>query len=147
MRISTKTAYGLRALLELALHQREGPIALKDIARRQELPLAYLERLIAPLVSAGIVRTKRGIRGGIYLVKEPGELKLSEVIRILEGSTAPLECVDDPNACSRADFCAARDLWREVKRAVDRVLTATTLQDLAERQRQKDQLKAAMYYI
>jgi Rrf2 family protein len=147
MKFSTKTAYGVRVLLDLALHQAEGPIPLKDVAHRQELPLAYLERLISPLVAAGIVRTKRGVGGGVYLARDPGELRLDEVVQVLEGSVAPLECVDDPNVCTRSNFCAVRDLWRELKEAMNRVLASTTLQDLVERQRQKDQLEAAMYYI
>ncbi len=147
MRFSTRTAYGVRVLLDLALHRAEEPIPLRDIAHRQELPLAYLERLISPLVAAGIVRTKRGVGGGVYLARDPSELRLDEVVGVLEGSLAPLECVDDPDACTRSSFCAARDLWREVREAMIRVLASTTLQDLVERQRQKDQLEAAMYYI
>ncbi len=147
MRFSTKTAYGVRVLLDLALHRAEEPIPLRDIAQRQDLPLAYLERLISPLVAAGIVRTKRGVGGGVYLARDPSELRLDEVVGVLEGSLAPLECVDDPESCTRSNFCAVRDLWREVREAVTRVLAATTLQDLVERQKEKDQLEAAMYYI
>ncbi|MGY4707494.1 RrF2 family transcriptional regulator [Candidatus Bipolaricaulota sp. J31] len=147
MRFSTKTAYGVRVLLDLALHRAEEPIPLRDIAQRQDLPLAYLERLVSPLVAAGIVRTKRGVGGGVSLARDPSELRLDEVVRILEGSLAPLECVDDPQACTRANSCAVRELWRKVREAVVNVLAATTLQDLAERQKEKDQLKAVMYYI
>ncbi len=147
MKFSTKTAYGVRVLLDLALHRAEEPVPLRDIARRQELPLPYLERLIAPLVAAGIVRTKRGVGGGIYLARDPAEIRLDEVVRILEGSLAPMECVDDPGACARSSFCAVRDLWAEVREAMVQVLASTTLRDLAERQREKDQLEAAMYYI
>ena len=147
MKFSAKTVYGLRVLLDLALNRAEGPVPLRDIAQRQGLPLAYLERLIAPLVAAGVMRTKRGVGGGIYLARDPGEIRLDEVVRILEGSLAPLECVDDPEACTRSNFCAVRDLWREVREAMVRVLASTTLRDLAERQREKDQLEAAMYYI
>jgi Rrf2 family protein len=147
MKLSTKTAYGVRVLLDLALHRAEEPVPLRDIARRQELPLPYLERLIAPLVAAGIVRTKRGVGGGIYLARDPAEIRLDEVIRVLEGSLAPMECVDDPGACARSRFCAVRDLWAEVREAMVQVLASTTLRDLAERQREKEQLEAAMYYI
>ncbi len=135
IKFSTRARYGTRALLDLALHQGEGVVLLKDIARRQEFSLPYLEHLITPLIAAGIIRTTRGARGGVSLLKHPQEIKLSEVIQLLEGSTAPVECVNHPKICPRSDLCVTRDIWGEVKKAVDGVLEITTLQDLVERQR------------
>jgi len=127
--------------LDLAFHCGEGSIPLKDIARRQEIPLPYLEHLIAPLIAGGIIKSTRGPRGGVLLLKHPQEIRLSEVIQLLEGSIAPVECVNNPKAYPRSDFCAARDIWNEVKKATDGVLESTTLQDLVERQTQKWNLK------
>ena len=138
MKLSTRGRYGTRALLDLALHSDESPVHLKDIARRQQISLPYLEHLVAPLVSGEIIRSIRGARGGISLLKPPEKIRLSEVIRLLEGSIAPVECVNHPDICPRAGFCATCDLWRELKRAMDRVLETTTLQELVERQRQKE---------
>ena len=87
MKLSTRGRYGVRALLDLAAHQGEGPVLLKDIARRQEVSLAYLEHLIAPLVAGGLVKSTRGARGGVLLLKPPSAIKLSEVVQLLE---APL---------------------------------------------------------
>jgi len=147
MKLSTRGRYGTRALLELALHYEEGPIPLKDIARSQQISLQYLEHIITPLVAAGIIRSTPGARGGVWLAKSPQEVKLSEVIGLLEGSIAPVECVNDPKYCSRSDFCVTRDIWSELKKVMNGVLESTTLQDLVERQKRKEQPEEVMYHI
>jgi Rrf2 family cysteine metabolism transcriptional repressor len=141
MKLSTKGRYGLRALLDLALHQGEGLVLLKDIARRQEFSLPYLEHLIAPLVAAGVMKSTRGARGGVSLLKPPSEIKLSEVVQLLEGSITPVDCVNNPELCHRSTFCVTRDIWVEMKEAMSQVLDSTTLQDLVERQKEKAALK------
>jgi Rrf2 family protein len=147
MKLSTKGEYGVRALLDLAFHQGEGLVPLKDIAQRQEVSLAYLGHLITPLIAAGLVKSTRGARGGVLLLKSPSEIRLSEVVQILEGSLAPVDCVNDPKVCHRSAFCVTRDIWSEMKCAMIQVLDSTTLQDLVERQRQKGQPESKMYYI
>ena len=139
MRLSTRGRYGLRTLLDLAIHQDEGLILLRDIARRQEFSLPYLEHLITPLIGAGLVGSTRGARGGVSLLKPPAEIRLSEVVRLLEGSIAPVGCVNDPALCRRSASCVTRDIWVEVNEAMSRVLNSMTLQDLVERQRNKSQ--------
>ena len=147
MKLSTRGRYGTMALLDLALHWGNEPVPLKEIAHRQNISLPYLEHLIAPLIGAGIVGSTRGARGGVQLVRSPGEVKLSEVIPLLEGSTAPVECLNNPESCSRYDLCVTRDVWAEMQKAMDSVLESTTLQDLVERQKKKEQSAEAMYYI
>jgi len=147
MKLSTRGRYGTRALLELALHQGEGPVLLKDIAQRQQISLRYLEHVITPLIAGGIVRSTRGARGGVSLAKPPQEVRLSEVIQLLEGSIAPVDCVNNPRVCSRSAFCVTRDIWGELKKAMDSVLESTTLQDLVERQKRKEQPEEVMYHI
>jgi len=137
----------VRALLDLALHQDEGLVPLKDIARRQEVSLPYLEHLITPLIAAGLVKSTRGARGGVLLFKPPSEIKLSEVIQVLEGSIAPVDCINNPDVCHRSASCATRDVWSEMKEAMSQVLDSTTLQDLVERQRRKGQAETEMYHI
>jgi len=139
MKLSTRARYGTKALLELALHRGEEPVLLKDIAQRQQIPLPYLEHLIGPLVQAGIVKTTRGTRGGVSLLRPPEEVILSEVIQLLEGSIAPVECVDNTKTCPRSDLCVTHDIWDEIKEAISKVLESVTLQDLVERQKQKGQ--------
>jgi len=147
MKLSTKGRYGVRALLDLALHQDEGLVPLKDIARRQEVSLPYLEHLITPLVAAGLVKSTRGARGGVSLIKPPSEIKLSEAVQLLEGSIAPVDCVNDPKLCHRSAYCVTRDIWSEMKNAMSQVLDSTTIQDLVERQKQKGQAEVEMYHI
>ena len=147
MKLSTRGQYGSRLLLDLALHQEREPVLLKDIARRQQIPLAYLKHLVTPLVGAGILHTTRGAKGGLFLARPPEQIRLNEVIQLLEGPIAPVECVDDPAVCERSSFCATRDVWARLKDAMEGVLEATTLRDLMEIQREKEQPAAAMYNI
>jgi Rrf2 family protein len=126
------------AMLDLALHYGEGPILVKDIARRQYISERYLEHLLISLKAAGMVRSARGTRGGFSLAKPPSQTKLSEIIAALEGSMAPSECVDVPEAYPRATLCAVYDVWVEVKAAISSILESTTLQDLVERQVRKE---------
>jgi len=147
MKLSTRTRYGTRALLDLALQQGEEPVLLKDIARRQQVSLSYLEHLIAPLIAAGILKSTRGVRGGVRLAKPPGEIRLSEVVLLLEESIALVECINNPETCTRSELCATRDIWSELKKVMDEVLESTTLQDLVERHKKKEQPEPAMYHI
>ncbi len=147
MKLSTRARYGTRALLDLALIGGTEPVQLKDIAERQDISLHYLEHLIAPLTGAGIIRSTRGARGGIQLLKQPKDITLGEVVRLLEGSISPVECVVSPETCPRNRTCATRDIWTEVKDAIDKVLDSTTLQDLVDRQKVKDKKEENMYYV
>jgi len=139
LKLSTRTRYGTRALLDLARHQGDKLVQLKDIARRQNISLHYLEHIIAPLVGAGIVRSMRGARGGLQLTRHPGEIKLSEVVQLLEGAITPVDCVIDPESCTRSGFCVTREVWGEMKKAIDNTLKVITLQDLVEREKGKEQ--------
>lgn len=141
MKLSTRGRYGTRVLLDLALHRSEGRVKLRDIARRQQISLQYLDHLITPLTAAGIVASTRGARGGVSLVKPPSETRLSEVIQLLEGSIAPVDCVNNPEICPRSSLCVTRDIWEEMRKAMSDVLASTTLQDLVERQERKEQLE------
>jgi Rrf2 family protein len=134
-------------LLELALRKGEGPVLLKDIARQQQISLPYLEHLIAPLIAGGIIRSTKGPKGGISLARKPGNIKLIEITQLLEGSMAPVECIDNPEACKRSEFCATRDVWSQLKEVMDGVLESMTLQDLAEKQKTKGRKELSMYYI
>ncbi len=147
MKLSTRGQYGTRALLDLALRSGERPVPLKDIARRQQISLRYLEHLMTPLIVGGMVRSTRGRRGGVLLARRPEEIKLSEVIRLLEGSIALVECINNPETCDRFRFCVTRDVWAELGKAMNGVLESTTLQDLVKRQKRKERPEAVMYYI
>ena len=147
MKLSTKGQYGTRALLDLALREAAEPVPLKDIAQRQQIPLQYLEHLITPLITAGILRSIRGAKGGIMLAKPPEEIRLSEVIQSLEGPIGPTECLNNPGVCDRSASCVTRDVWDELKKAMEGVLEATTLQDLVERHKKKIQAEPLTYSV
>ena len=147
MKLSTKGRYATRAMLDLALHWGEGPILIRDISKRQEISELYLKQLLIPLKAAGLVRAVRGARGGFTLARPPAQIKLIEIVQATEGSTAPVDCVDDAAICSRSDLCVTRGVWAEIKEALDRVLRSTTLQNLVERQKTEEQAKAGIYQI
>ncbi len=147
MKLSTKGQYGTRALLDLALYEKGEPVPLKDIAQRQQIPLQYLEHLITPLITAGIVRSIRGAKGGIMLAKNPEEIRLNEVIQALEGPIGPTECLNNPGVCGRSASCVTRDVWDELKKAMEGVLEGTTLQNLVERHHKKAQAEPLTYYV
>ena len=134
MKLSTRGRYAVRAMLDLALQSGDSPTLVKDISERQQISRLYLEQLFTRLKAAGLVRSVRGPRGGFMLTRPPREIRLADIVQAMEGSMAPVECVDTTMLCSRADSCVTRRVWAEVKEATDRVLTATTLEDLVEQQ-------------
>ncbi len=146
MKLSTRARYGTRALLDLALQSSDEPVQLKDIANRQNISLHYLEHIVGPLTAAGIVRSTRGIRGGLQLARDPKNIKLGEVVRLLEGAILPVECTGN-STCPRMNSCAARDLWTDLKLAIDNVLDSITLQEMVEKQKRKESNQNVMYYV
>jgi Rrf2 family protein len=147
MKLSTKGRYGTRALLEIALHEENSPIQLKDIAENQQISLPYLEQLVRPLISNGFLRSTTGPKGGVMLAKHPTDIKMIDIIQLYEGSIALVSCIDDPDLCERSSSCVTRDLWSELKDAMGEVLESKTLQDLMNRKKEKDESKEIMYYI
>ncbi len=136
MWVSTKAQYGMRALVEVALSGDE-PVSLKTVAKRQDLSQQYLEQIFGALRRAGIVESVRGAHGGYRLARPEHEIASLEVVQLLEGSVAPVACLDDSDSCSHVGACSTESLWRDVDRAVRRVLSTTTLGDLvAERRAQ-----------
>jgi Rrf2 family cysteine metabolism transcriptional repressor len=130
MKLSTKTRYGMRAILELAEHYGQGPLQTNVIAQRQDISAKYLEQLMAILKAAGLIRSVRGARGGYVLARKPDEIKLSEVFYGLEGPVVTVECLEDRSVCTRIADCASRQLWAQVQEAITKILESMTLQDL-----------------
>jgi Rrf2 family protein len=147
MRISTKIRYGTRAMLELASHYGEGPIELKEIAKQENISLKYLEQVIIPLRSAGLVKSVRGSKGGYSLVKSPPEICLNDLVEILEGPVDLVECLRDPKACQKSSSCVTRDIWKEVSEAIYRIFHSVTLEEMVNRKREKEGLIPPMYQI
>lgn len=119
-------------MLDLAGHSEGGLVLLRDVSQRTEISEGYLVQLLMPLRAAGLVRTARGAHGGFALGRHPSEITISDIITVVEGSTAPAECVDDATICSRSRLCRTRDVWAKLKEATDGVLGSITLQDLLE---------------
>lgn len=138
MKLTTKGRYGLRAMLEMALSMNEGPVVLRTIAERQGISERYLEQLLIPLKKAGLVKSIRGSQGGYVLKRDPGNITVGDIIRVLEGPIAPVECVNetDPEACNRADYCVTRKIWSEVRDSIIKVLDSHTLEDLVKESRE-----------
>ncbi len=136
MKLSTTSRYGVRALVDIALNAN-GRLVLRDVARRQGISVAYLEQIITPLVSAGVIRSARGVNGGVWLARDAREITLKEIMQILEGSIDLVECAGDAELCDRSRVCVTRDIWASLGRAMAEVLGSTTLDDLVERQRAK----------
>ncbi|MHB8576168.1 MAG: RrF2 family transcriptional regulator [Dehalococcoidia bacterium] len=144
MKVSTKGDYGVRALIELALHYGEGPLQSAEIAARQRIPEPYLDHLLTSLRRAGFIRSVRGPQGGHELVREPEDVRLDEVMEALEGSLAPIACLDETSQCSRSGGCAQRGVWEEVLNATREILHRTSVADLAAKERQP---AGGRYYI
>ncbi len=149
MKLSTKARYGMRAMVDLALHYEKGPILLKDIAKRQEVSMKYLDHIISTLRANGLIESAKTRHSGYVVSRAPCQIKTYEIIKAVEGSLAPVDCVDDPKICHRANLCATTNLWKKLKESMRDVLKGVTLEDLAKEQREiiEQKTKGQMYYI
>lgn len=134
-------------MLELACHYGEGPIELKEIAKRENISLKYLEQVIVPLRTAGLVKSARGSKGGYFLAKPPSEVYLRDLVQILEGPLNLIECLNDPKVCQKVPYCVTRDIWKEVSDAIDRIFHSVTLGDMVQRKNKKEIRFPSMYQI
>lgn len=133
MKLSTRSRYGTRLMLDMAQHYNQGPIQLGDIAKRQGVSVKYLEQIIIPLKKAHYIESVRGPKGGHILTKPPQEITLGEIVALLEEGTSLVECSDNAGVCDRADICPTRLIWKEASEAMFERLQAITLDDLVKR--------------
>lgn len=145
MKLSMKTDYALRALIELADRYGQGPVQSGDIAAKQGIPEPYLDQLMTMLRKAGIIRSLRGPQGGHLLANLPAQIRVDEIVVLLEGSMAAANCVERPEDCQVGARCAIRELWQRWEEASLALLRSVTIADLAERQAQYRD--AVMYHI
>lgn len=139
MKISTKGRYALRLMIDLALNGGEKPVSLKDVANRQGISDKYLEQIISVLNKAGYVRSIRGAQGGYLLKRDPEEYTVGMILRLTEGSLAPVACIeDDQIVCERQDACVTSIVWKKINDAVNDVVDNITLQDLCDWQNEKN---------
>ncbi|MGI5900535.1 MAG: RrF2 family transcriptional regulator [Christensenellales bacterium] len=135
MKLSTKSRYGIRAMLSIALNEEERPIPISQIAEQQNIPGPYLEQLAGTLKRSGLVVSTRGALGGYRLSREPKDISIGEIIRALEGSLAPLACVEDEELCSHSGNCTEHMLYGRITRGVNDVFDSISLNDLVSDQR------------
>jgi len=134
-------------MVELGMAYGQGPIHLSHIAEQQKISAKYLVHLLASLNAAGLVKTVRGARGGYLLDRPPSEVKLIDIYRVLEGTTSPVDCVDDPKTCPESRLCVARGVWARIADAIKNVLESTTLQELVDQRKEREEASKAMYHI
>lgn len=139
MMITTKGRYGTRFLLDLAINSSGTAVSLRDVAKRQGISDKYLEQIVPLLSRAGFIRSVRGAQGGYMLLHKPEEINLGDVLRALEGTLAPLDCVDPESECKceRVEVCVTTDVWRKIHDAVSGVVDSITFADLVNEYKKK----------
>ncbi|HUE76262.1 MAG TPA: Rrf2 family transcriptional regulator [Chloroflexota bacterium] len=133
MKISSRAHYGVRAMTELAKMSDRRPLSLTEIAETEQMPLPYLEQLIAPLRRAGLVEGTRGLHGGYRLTRAPEVISVGEIVRVLDGPISLVDCVAEDyvaGACGREPVCLSKGIWGRVKQSIEQVLDSTSLADL-----------------
>lgn len=129
MKLSTKGRYGVKAMVDLAMHYGDEPVSIKKISERQDISEYYLEQLFSPLRKAKLIKSIRGSRGGYVLNRKPADITIADVMYILEGPIEVADCIDGV-ACENVDCCATRLLWGKIKNSIDEVMQGITLQDI-----------------
>jgi len=147
MTVSTKGRYGLRLLLDIALHQEHGAVNLNDIAKRQQISSKYLWQVVNPLKAGGIVRVTRGARGGYMLARPAERITLCDVLELLEGPLALADCVASRASCERSADCVTREIWSELTTVIRNTLRGIALADIVERVRTRQAAAETNYMI
>lgn len=136
MKLSTKGRYGLRAMLDLALNATNESVSIKSISERQLISENYLEQIIATLKKAKYVRSTRGPKGGYSLMKEPSQISVGDILRVLEGDLNPVDCiaVNETKSCDESELCVTKFVWKKISESINEVVDNITLEDLMQEQ-------------
>jgi len=137
MKLSTRSRYGTRAMIDIALHADSNDTQLKDISARQAISAKYLDHLLSSLRKAGLIRSTRSRQTGYSLSRPAAQITLKDIVLVLEGSLAPVDCVDNPETCPQVRTCCSRDVWKKLKKEMEKVLASVTLQDLVQSKKKK----------
>ena len=133
MKISTQGRYALRMMIDIAEHQKDGYVALKDVARRQDISKKYLEQIALSISQAGLLRAVRGYQGGYMLARPAEDLTVFSILQIVEGTLAPVTCLQqEVNTCERKNCCKTLPLWQGLQERINRYLEGITLQDVID---------------
>jgi Rrf2 family protein len=133
MKLSTRSRYGVRLMLELALHFEKGPLQLNIISESMEISEKYLGQIVIQLKNTGLINSVRGSQGGYLLARAPEKINLKEIVESLEGTICLVDCVEDKSACQRTNYCATMEVWEEITNKIKEILQNITLSDLALR--------------
>jgi len=149
MKLSTRGRYGVKAMVDLAVHSSDEYVSLKSIAQRQNISENYLEQLFAVLKKAGLIKSARGALGGYALALSPEEITIGAVLRALEGSLAPVDCVTDDGAarCERSENCVTKSVWKRIRDNINDVVDSITLGSLIDKYRENKSREDYMFYI
>ncbi|MBL4932003.1 MULTISPECIES: RrF2 family transcriptional regulator [Clostridium] len=129
MKLSTKGRYGVKAMVDLAINYGSQPVSIKAISQRQNISEYYLEQLFSPLRKAKLIKSIRGAQGGYVLNRDPKDIKVLDIMDVLEGPVEIAECIEGAT-CDNLDCCATRLLWKKIKESLDEVMESVTLQDI-----------------
>jgi len=132
MKLSTRSRYGARILVDLARNSKQGPVQIGEISKRQDISVKYLEQLIRPLKQANLVNSVRGPKGGHLLAVKPEDVTLGQIVRLFEGQSELVECISNPQKCSMSDDCQVRLAWGDATRVLYENLDNTTIADLMD---------------
>ncbi len=127
MKLSTRSRYGTRMMLDLAQHYDEGPVQIGNVSKRENISVKYLEQLIIPLKKANFIKSIRGPKGGHMLAKPPEAITVGEIVKVLEGGINLSSCIENPEVCDRTRECLTRGLWEEATKAMYEKLNSATL--------------------
>lgn len=148
MKFNTKTRYGIRTMLELALHREGEGVFQKEISQRQEISFKYLDQLISSLKASGLIANAGGRMSGYVLTKDPADISIYDIYKAFEPSLAIADCLSEDRDCTRSGTCAVKEFWDGLNRLIIGYLEDTKLQDLAQKQRKMNEEKAApMFHI
>ncbi len=149
MKITFKGDYATKIVLDLSVRYGRGAIRIRDIAKRQDIPQKFLEQLVTILKSAGYIKTSRGPSGGVSLAKDPADITLGEIVRLMEGTTSPITCVSKsaPARCSFERRCVLIGVWREVRDRINEIVDHITFRDLAKREHELESSNVSDYNI
>ena len=132
MKIATKTRYALRVMIDVAAHDEEGCVPLKDVAERQGISKKYLEQVVSPLVSQSLLKVTRGHKGGYQLTREPKEITCAQIVSATENGLELLDCLSGEVVCEREGICVSKNIWGGLERTMTEYLESITLQDILD---------------
>ena len=138
MKLSTKSRYGAKAVIEIARNYMKQPTKRKDISKNQKIPDSYLENILIDLKKKGIIESIRGAKGGFTLKRAPSEITLFDIVTVLQTSLEPVQCVNDPNLCQNVASCVTRPIWLKLFNAQNEVLKGYTIQDLLDQEKERE---------